>query len=349
MKKLIFGIFLIYTAMTACNNGDDQSNKTTDSSTVSEKKVLPDIPVATSIEVMAAEALKLIDSTAKVEELGKGFSWAEGPVWVADLNALLFSDVPENKIYKWSEKDGLSVFLSPSGFTDTTKVKKGDGSNGLALDAEGDLVLCQHGDRRISSLKSGLQNPSANYIALADNYLGKKFNSPNDLAIKRNGDIYFTDPPFGLKNENDREIKFNGVYKVNQNGEVTKLTDTITMPNGIAFSPDEKTIYICNSDPKKLYIYSFQTDAKGEFSKPQIFFDATPYAKNGPGSPDGMKVSKNGNIFATSPGGVFIISPKGKVLGIIHTSKSTANLAFDADQKYLYMTTTDRLLRVKLK
>lgn len=332
MKKIIFGILLSYLAFTACNNSENK-----------------DIPVLTSIEILDPAALDLIDSAEKVQELSKGFSWAEGPVWVADLNALLFSDVPENKIYKWSEKDSLTVFLSPSGFTDSANVNKGDGSNGLMLDAEGDLVICQHGDRRVASLKSGLQNPSPEFITLADNYNGKKFNSPNDLAIKSNGEIYFTDPPYGIKDEKIKELKFNGVYKVNQNGEVTLLTDSLSRPNGIAFSPDEKTIYINNSDLEKSYIYSYQLDTNGVFTYPQIFFNSSAYVKSGPGSHDGLKVHKSGNVFATGPSGVFIISSQGKLLGIIHTSKPTSNCAFDSEQKYLYMTTSDRLLRIKLK
>jgi gluconolactonase len=333
MKKRIFGIFLIITALAACN----------------EKKVVSDVPVTSFIEIIDTAANQLIDSSAVIEVLAKGFTWAEGPVWVPELNALLFSDVPENKIYKWTEKDSLSVFLTPSGFTGSSELKNEEGSNGLSLDSEGDLVLCQHGDRRIASLKSGLKNPVGEYITLADKYNGKKFNSPNDMAIKNNGDIYFTDPPYGLKDEKKREIKFNGVYKVSQNGEVVLLADSLSFPNGLAFSPDEKTIYIGNSDPKKAVWYSYELDEKGRFTKPSIFFDATSYIKNVPGLPDGLKVHKSGVIFGTGPGGIFIISPQGKLLAIIHTSKATANCAFDSDQKYLYMTTTDRLMRVKLK
>lgn len=348
MKNVLFFFLFLIFAICACNSGGNQSDNS-DSTTVDEKKVMEDIPVTSSIEILSPDALKLIDSTAIVEELGKGFMWAEGPVWVESLNALLFSDVPENKIYKWSEKDGLSVFLTPSGFTDTSNVKKGDGSNGLMLDSEGDLLLCQHGDRRVASLKSGLENPKAEYITLVDKIDGKKFNSPNDLVIKSNGDLYFTDPPYGIKDDKDKELAYNGVYKLSQSGEVSLMVDSITRPNGIALSPDEKTIYINNSDLEKVFIYAFKLDSKGDFTKPSIFFDATEYTKSGPGLPDGLKVHKNGNLFATGPGGVLIISPKGKLLGIIRTSKSTANCAFDKDYKYLYLTTTDRLLRVKLK
>jgi len=348
MKNVFYLLLFIIFAVYACDSSGNQSDNT-DSTALGEKEVMEDIPVTTSIEILSIEALELIDSTSVVEELGKGFLWAEGPVWVESINALLFTDVPENTIYKWSEKDGLSVFLTPSGFTDTSNVEKGDGANGLMLDSEGDLLLCQHGDRRIASLKSGMENPKAEFITLVDKIDGKRFNSPNDLVIKSNGDIYFTDPPYGIKDEKDKELSYNGVYKLSQNGEVSLMVDSITRPNGIVLSLDEKTIYVNNSDPDKVFIYSYTLDSKGNFTKPSIFFDATEYTKSGKGLPDGIKTHKSGNLFATGPGGVLIISPKGKLLGIIRTSKSTANCAFDKDYKYLYLTTTDRLLRVKLK
>ena len=308
-----------------------------------------DTPFSAKIQLFEPEAQTIVDSTTVVEELATGFSWAEGPVWVENLNALLFSDVPENKIYIWSQNEGLRVFLEPSGFTDSTSEIKGEGSNGLAIDAEGDLVLCQHGDRRLAILKSGFQNPVSDFITLTDNYNENKFNSPNDLAIKKNGDIYFTDPPYGLKDESKREIKFNGVYLLKSNGEVSLLIDSLTKPNGIALSPDESTLYIANSDPAKAYLYCFKLDSLGNLIEPKIFFDTNPYTKDNVGLPDGLKVHSSGLVFATGPGGVFILSPQGTQIGIIRTSKATANVAFDKAENYLYLTCTDRLLRVKLK
>ena len=347
MNKLFYFLSLAAVSLLACNSNTQNESESDTTQTV--EVAPPDVPVETSIEIIAPEALQMIDSAMKVEELAKGFKWSEGPLWVEELNALLFTDVPENVVYKWSENEGLKTFLRPSGFTDTSKTVKGDGANGLMLDSEGDLVLCQHGDRRVAILKSGLQNPKAEYITLADNFGGKKFNSPNDLAISSSGEIFFTDPPYGIKDEKQIELKFCGVYKINQNGEVNLLVDTLTRPNGIALSSDEKTIYIGNSDPEKIYIYAYTLDAKGQIVKGKVFLDGTPLTQKGPGLPDGMKIHKNGTIFSTGPGGVLVISPKGKLLGIIHTSKSTANCAFDKDYKYLYLTTTDRLLRLKLK
>lgn len=349
MKKFFISLIIIVASIIACNNVNNQSEENTDSTLTEEKKIVEDIPVVSSIEILEADANKILDTSARVEELAKGFSWSEGPLWVDELNALLFSDVPENKIYKWTENEGLSVFINQSGFTDTVHIKNKEGSNGLALDSEGDLVICQHGNRQIAMLKSGIQNPVSEYISLAKNFEGKKFNSPNDLAISVKGDIYFTDPPYGLKDEKDREIEFNGVYRLKPNGEVVKLVDSISRPNGIAFSPDEKTIYVANSDPDKAVWYVYQINEKGNFTKGSVFFDAGSYAKTDIGLPDGLKVHKNGTLFATGPGGVYIISPKGKLLARIKTSKATANCAFDSELQYLYMTTTDRLLRIKLK
>jgi gluconolactonase len=349
MKKTVV-LFSLLLLLWACGNTQGDNSNNSDSITVNQKGVIEDLPVITSISIIMPAAKNLLDTTAKVEELAKGFGWSEGPVWVDALNALLFSDVRSNKVYKWSEKDSLSVFLEKSGYTGSANLKDQEGSNGLILDSEGDLILCQHGDRRIASLKSGVQNPISEYINLADKYKGKKFNSPNDLAIKSNGDIYFTDPSYGLKDETKREIKFHGVYKLNPNGEVTLLLDSLTWPNGIAFSIDQKTIYIANSDPEKAVWYAYQVDQNGLLKDGKLFFDATEMAKKGePGLPDGLKVHKSGTIFATGPGGVYLFSPKGEKLGMIKTSKATANCAFDKDQKYLYLTTTDRLLWVKLK
>ena len=348
MKKSFLFVLTGMIVIQACGGNRDENNENKD--TIAAGEIVKDVPVTTSIEINASQAGNLLDTTAVVEELGKGFIWSEGPVWVDALDALLFSDVPANKIYKWSEKDGLTVFLEPSGKTNPNDSASLEGSNGLSLDSEGDLILCQHGDRRIASLTSGVENPQSSFITMAGNFDGKKFNSPNDLAIKSNGDIYFTDPSYGLKDKSKREIDFHGVYKLTPGGVVSLLLDSLSWPNGIAFSPDEKTLYLANSDKDKAVWYNYKIDANGKLKDGKILYDATKASKNGEvGLPDGMKVHKDGTIFATGPGGIYLISPKGEKLGRIKTSKATANCAFDKDQKYLYMTTTDRLLRLKLK
>jgi gluconolactonase len=346
MKAKIFIMFATAIGFFACgssvstNEGADSASK--------QEPIAEDIPVISSIELYNPIAEKILDAGAQMEELAKGFSWSEGPLWVAEINALLFSDVPKNIVYKWSEKEGLSVYLNPSGYTGP-ETNKEDGANGLMLDREGDLIICQHGDRRLATMLSGLQNPSAEYTSLIDNHDGKKFNSPNDLAIKSNGNIYFTDPSYGIKDKSDRELDFHGVYKLGTNGELTLLVDSISWPNGIAFSKDEKTIYIANSDPKLPVWYAYKVDNNGLLKDGRIFYDASSEAKTEKGLPDGLKVHSSGLIFATGPGGVLVFSPQGEKLAVIKTSKSTANCAFDTDEKYIYLTTTDRLLRLKMK
>jgi len=311
------------------------------------KKVNNQVQTSALVIILEPEAEKIIDKNATVEVIAEGFTWAEGPVWVKDLNAVLFSDVPENRIYKWTLDDSLSIFLEPSGYTGNTK--PGSGSNGLMLDGSGRLILCQHGDRRIALLNADLKTPSSLFTTLADNYKAKKFNSPNDLHIKSNGDIYFTDPPYGLPNDSAREIEFNGVYKVNDIGEVTLLIDSLTRPNGIALSLDEKTAYVANSDPKKVVWYRYKLDSLGNFTDGSLFFDATHLSLTEKGLPDGLKIHKSGNIFATGPGGVLIITPEGKHIATIRTGAKAANCAFDTEQKTLYITATDMLMRVALK
>jgi gluconolactonase len=349
MKLRVLLILIIALQMWACGNSGPEKTENSDTTNTNDRKP-EDVTVIAAIKIGKSEGNQLIDTTAIVEELGKGFAWSEGPVWVDSLDAVLFSDVPVNKIYKWSENGGLSVFMEKSGYTNPLNENDQEGSNGLMLDANGNLILCQHGDRRIAKLISGLKNPKKEFSTLVDKYKGKRFNSPNDLAIKSDGSIYFTDPSYGIKDQSKREINFHGVYKLSANGEVAMLLDSLTWPNGIAFSKDEKTIYIANSDPEKAVWYAYDIDSKGILKNGKIFFDATEMRKKGEtGLPDGLKVHKSGTLFATGPGGVYILSPKGEKLGIIKTSKATANCAFDSDQKYLYMTTTDRLLRVKLK
>ena len=285
----------------------------------------------------------LIAPDAEVEKVAEGFHWSEGPVWKD--GAVLFSDVPENTIYQWTPGTTTArVFLKPSGGMESTKEFREPGSNGLARDAENRLVLCQHGMRRVARIeKDGTQSP------LADSYAGKKFNSPNDLAIAKNGDIFFTDPPYGLEGGNDspiKELKFSGVYRIS-GGKVTLLTDELAFPNGLALSPDEKTLYVNASDPKAPYIHAYDLLADGTLGKHRIFFDAGPLTKTGPGLPDGLKVDRAGNVWTTGPNGVLIISPEGKHLGTIQTGQPTGNCAWGDDGSSLYITSNMFLVRVK--
>ena len=236
------------------------------------------------------------------------------------------------------------VFLKPSGLSKPTEGFREQGSNGLATDSHGRLVLCQHGDRRIARLEDG------KFVSVADRFEGKRFNSPNDLALRRNGDIYFTDPPYGLDKGNDsplKEIPFSGVYRV-RGGKVELLTKDLTFPNGIAFSPDEKFLYIAVSDPKAPRILKYPVHEDGTLGAEQPFFDAKPLAAPArKGSCDGLKVDKDGNVWATGPGGVLIIDPEGKHLGTIMTNQPTGNCCWGDDGSTLYITANMFLVRVR--
>jgi gluconolactonase len=302
-----------------------------------------------TIERLDPKLDELIPKDAVIEVLADGFKWAEGPVWDKKDNAVLFTDIPNNRVMKWSEKDGLKEFLKPSGYTGTSEFKgKEPGANGLAFDKDGHLILCQHGDRRVSRLEK-----DGKFTPLVEKYEGKRLNSPNDLVYKSNGDLYFTDPPYGLPgNVKDpaKELDFQGVYRITPKGELTLLNAVITRPNGIAFSPDEKTLYVANSDPDHAHWMAYPVREDGTIGPGRVFFDVVGLVKEKkPGLPDGLKVDAKGNLFATGPGGVFVFTPEGKHLGTLATGVPTANCAFGDDGSTLYITANDKLVRVKTK
>lgn len=306
------------------------------------------------IEVFDPALESLIDRNAPIEILADGFTWTEGPIWIASKNSpaneghLLFSDIPRNSIYRWKEGEGVSLFMMPSGYTGVTYYGLEPGSNGLTLDLDGNLVLCEHGDRRVSTL-----TPNGGKKTLADNYQGKRLNSPNDAVVKSNGDIYFTDPPYGLPaREKDprRELDHFGVYRISKtDGSLTLLTTELQRPNGLAFSPDEKVLYVAQSDPLKATWTAFDVQADGSLSKGKLLHDATSLVGKLPGLPDGLKVDNKGNLWATGPGGVFILDPTGKPLGRITTGEKTSNCAFGEDGSTLFITADSYLCRVKTK
>ena len=289
----------------------------------------------------------LVASDAKIEVLSSGFTWSEGPVWVKDGNFLLFSDVHRNKVIKWTEGVGAERFLEPSGFTGIGHYSTGLGSNGLAIDAAGRLISCEHGDRRISAMtfKEGK-------VTLADNYNGKRFNSPNDLAISKNGPIYFTDPIYGLPlrwEDPTRELDYAGVFLLDQDGSVTLLTKELKYPNGVELSSDEKTLYVAQSDPENPIVIAYPIKKDGTTGKGKVLFDAKPHAHLGGGNPDGLKVDQSGNLWVTGMGGVMVVSPKGKLLGQIATGELTANCAWGDDGSVLYITADTYLCRIQTK
>jgi gluconolactonase len=303
-------------------------------------------PTMGKIERFDPELERILPVYAVIEQLADGFKWSEGPVWVAEWDSLLFSDVPENKVYRWHEVAGLSVLLHPSGYTGPLERPGESGSNGLTLDAKGRLVLCQHGDRRVARLE-----PDGRFRTLAAYYKFLRFNSPNDLVYHPNGDLYFTDPTYGLEQGVDdprRELMFSGVFRLRPDGEVTLLTDQLTFPNGVAFAPGGRQLYVSVSDPKNPVIMRYDLNRDGTLGPGQVFFDAKPLADEGrKGLPDGLKTDLQGNVFATGPGGVLVLSPAGQLLGIINTGEAIANCAWGNDGSVLYLTSHGYLCRIK--
>lgn len=301
------------------------------------------------ITVFDESVLTIINKNSKIEILADSFIVAEGPLWDSSENRLIFTDVRQNKIFTWEEKNGVKEYISPSGSTGYAPSFSdgGIGANGLAFDENGNIILCQHGDRRLA-LTSNMNSKNPKFTTIVDNFEGKRFNSPNDLAISKSGDIYFTDPPYGFKNFSDkyREINFNGVYKYSKDGEVFLISSNMSRPNGIALSLDEKYIYVNNSDPQNdPKILRFKTSNFEE----KLFFDGTELSEKYPGGFDGLKVHSSGNIFTTGPNGVLIISPTGKLLAMINYGKKITNCNFDNKEEYLYVTGFDDISRIKLK
>ncbi len=294
-----------------------------------------------SIEKLDSALDALLAPETKIEVLASGFNWSEGPVWKD--GKILFSDVPENTVFAWREGDAAaSISLKPSG----SLSGEGQGSNGLAKDAAGNLILCQHGERRIARLEK-----DGSFTPLADKYDGKRFNSPNDLVITSKGTIFFTDPPYGLKKGTPPDAPYHGIYRVDSDGKVSLIIEDIKWPNGIALSPDERTLYIAVSDKDEPRVMAYDMEPEGTVKSGRVVFAArslkSPERKGGC---DGMKVDSLGNIWTTGPGGVLIISKEGKHLGSILTGQATANCAWGGDDKStLYITADMFLLRVKTK
>lgn len=290
----------------------------------------------------------LVPKDAVLEVLAEGFAWTEGPVWDKKARRVLFSDIPANAINEWTAAAGLKLFLKPSGYSGTTPFTgREPGSNGLTYDAQGQLVLCQHGNRQIARLEK-----DGKFKTLADRYQGKRFNSPNDLAYRTNGDLYFTDPAYGLPKtfeDPGRELTFTGVYRLAKDGGVTLLVQDLKAPNGIAFSPDEKTLYVAQSHPEKAVVMAYDVQPDGTVKNGRVFFDMTSWvSKERPGLPDGLKVDKAGNLFVTGPGGVHVITQKAELLGTIATGVPTANCAFGEDGSTLFVTANTTLCRIRL-
>jgi gluconolactonase len=291
----------------------------------------------------------IVPADWKVEKLADGFGWAEGPIWVKSGGYLLFTDVPGNKMWKWSDKGGLEKFLDPSGAANPDmNIWREAGANGLAILDENNILLADTGSRGIQKLN--LQTKKKTPVAMS--FEGKKFASPNDVARMKSGVLFFTDPPYGFKKFDDApeiEIKFNGVYRMGKDGKVSVIEKELFRPNGVALSPDERTLYVTQSEPTKAIIMAYSLDANGNVTGKKLFQDLTDLVSaDAPGLPDGLTVAADGTIFTSGPGGVLVLSKEGKRLGRIRDGKATANCKFGDDGKTLYMTSASILARIRL-
>lgn len=316
-------------------------------------------PLPTIGQVVRADPRldKIIPADAKVDVLASGFVWAEGPVWLKEESALLFSDIPQNTIFKYTDKEGVIPFLKPSGYTGLGPYSGEPGSNGLTIDRQGRLIACEHGDRRISAMPL---DGSGGKRTLADSYNGKRFNSPNDVVAHSNGSYYFTDPPYGMpkQEKSPSETNMYGVYRIAPEragvpGMVSVVVSDLPRPNGIAFSPDEKTLYVAQSDPIRPVVMAYPLLADGSVGKGRMVFGPDDMKKrNLNGGFDGMKVDKNGNLYVTGSGGVLILAPTSGIgpfdfLGHINIGGATANCAWGDDGSTLYITADMYLCRIK--
>jgi gluconolactonase len=291
----------------------------------------------------------IVPADWKIEKLAEGFGWAEGPLWIKEGGFLLFTDVPGNKMWKWSEKGGLEKFLDPSGATDADPaIWREAGANGLAARDSRSILLADTGNRMIQrlDLKTRKKKP------VASTFDGKKFSSPNDVVSTKSGVLFFTDPPYGFKKFDQapqKEIAFNGVYRMGKDGKVSVIEKGLHRPNGVALSPDESILYVAQSDPGKPVVMAYALDAKGNVTGSRLFHDFSDLVgANAPGLPDGLTVAADGTVFTTGPGGVIVLSKEGKRLGRISNGKATANGKFGEDGRTLFLTSHDMLARIRL-
>ncbi|SHJ84775.1 SMP-30/gluconolactonase/LRE family protein [Pseudozobellia thermophila] len=316
---------------------------------LSSQKVKPDA----RIEILNGEALRVLDPDAEIEIVANGFEWTEGPLYVNEGKYLLFSDIPNNAVFKIDMDGKVSEYLRPSGYSSGKDYGDEPGSNGLLLSPQGELVLMQHGNRQVAKMKSSLDGPKAEYEVLVDQYEGKRLNSPNDGVFDKEGNLYFTDPPYGLPGKMDdpnKELDFQGLYCLTKEGK-TILVDKLSRPNGVALSTDGAKLYVAVSNPEHAVWYEYDILDVGKAVNKRIFYNVTELVgqKGQQGLPDGMKMHSKGFLFATGPGGVWVFTTEGRPVARIHTGEKTSNCAFDATETRLFMTADDYILSVRLR
>ena len=294
-----------------------------------------------------ARADRVLPEGAVLERVAAGFSWAGGPVWDRSRGSLLFSDVARNTVFEWRDGAGARMAMNPSGYTGTAPFAgRAPGSNGLAFDADGRLLLAEHGDRRIARLE-----PDGRKVTLADRYEGRRFNSPSDLAVSSHGAVYFTDPPFGLPRSFDdpaRELPWSGVYRLDPDGRIELLTRDLSAPSGIALSPSEDTLYVSHAERGRAVWMAYDVDPRGHLSGGRIFFDATAAAKTSQGVPGGLAVDREGRLFAAGPGGVHVLAPDGTRLAIVELDAPVSSVGWGGDGSTLFVTAGTAVYRVAL-
>jgi len=319
----LFACLIIFmcTVIGACKNDSDQRTKT------SLKKI------SWQLQSHAPDFEKIFDEDARLEVLANGFGNADGPVWLDKKQMLLFTEVSKNQIYKWSKEGSSELYLSHTG-----------GASGLAVRGDHELILCQQADQAVSVLASPLGDPKPNYIKLAETFKKLDYNSPSDLFVDSKGIIYFTDPP---KSDNQK-LSWNGVYKLYKNGLISMMTSKLSYPEGVVYLEEKNEVIVANGDLKDAKWYKIKISPEDKILSKEIFYDPVDFVTSKSGLPDGMALHKDGYIFATGPGGLWIFTVEGNLVGKIKTDEILTNCTFDKDQKYLYITSENSLLRFNL-
>lgn len=348
MRRIYLFTIALVLILGGCQEEQKNSEQKEEKDTVKKEQPEQESPL---FEITDPSFASVLNIEATLDTLGTGYAWSEGPVWVSSHNMLLFSDIPNNQVLAWTDSAGVENYLQPSGYTGSEELKGEPGANGLFITEGGELILAQHGDRQIALMNAPLNEPSTDFETIADAYKGQRLNSPNDVIVDSKGNFYFTDPPYGLEKQDKdpkKELDFQGVFKVTPEGDVILLTKELSRPNGLCLSNDEKKLYVTNSDPKKAICMQYDVTEDG-LTNEKVFFDLTELTHSEEGLPDGIKVDRKGNVYSTGPGGIFVYSPEGKELGRIKMGKKTANLVFDDEEDYLYITAHDHLFRLPLK